>query len=223
MIQSRFQNLNFGTKVSTVKQEIVEVQVDPVMFRDYAQSYFREAQRVNPLAMKEMNLTVEELEDYFLTLLNARIQSLRPEGCPMWRTLKLCCIPDFLQFALSTIGIFVDQAYGLKVVPVFNYEGKGNVLDTSAKIEFLMKFGLAAVKDAMPRGIDGDPDVMSLIIINDYVYGRRDDHLPLASYVAAFLGLKLTEETAFKMLYRCRYDDVSFISDMLMHERSILG
>lgn len=224
MIEARFKNLNFGTKVSTVKQETVEVTINPEMFRDYAQAYVKEALRINPLAFQEIGLTSEELYDYFIFLLISRIESLSPKGCKLWRELKACYIPDFFQFVLTQVGVVIDQASGLKFVPVYS-GAKPDVdyLATSSKIEFFTHYGLTACKDAMPRGVEGDLETMSFIIIGDYVYGRNETLTPLCSYVAAFLGLKLSEELTFKMLYRVRYDDVEFIKSMLINERSIYG
>lgn len=223
-IKARFMNLNFDTKPSTVKQETVYVTVNPEMFNDYADAYVAEARRINPVAFEELHLTSDELRDYFLYLLICRLESLSPNGCPEWRKLKACYIPDFFQFVLSQIGVYIDQTHGLKFIP--KYDGQKpniNYLEISGKIEFYTRFGLAATKDSMPRGNDGDPDTMGFVILGDYVYGRNEIQAPLCSYVAAFLGLKLSEEATFKMLYRVRYDDVEFIKDMLINERSIYG
>ena len=231
-----FENLNFGTKVSTVSQETVYVNVDGRMIRDYAQAYIKESRRLNPEAIAEVNLTLDELTQYFKFLLKCRVQSLSPDGLSIWRRIKQCYIPSFFQFVLSQIGIYVDYSYGLKFIPVYDEEvpklksssdeGSDEGIDyfaTSDKIAFFTHYGLAATRDAMPRNVEGDPDTMGFIISGDYVYGRRIDQHPICSYVAAFLGFKLSEDSAFKMLYRVRYDDVEFIKESLIHEEAIYG
>jgi len=223
MLAEPYKNLDFGTKPSTASLEDVVITVDGGMIADYSQAYIREAFRVNPLKAEQLQLTEEELSSYFKGLLSIRIQSLQPGGCKDWRVAKQLTIPSFYQFVLSTIGIVTDHIHGLRFIPEFNadYDIQA-MLDTSNKVESLMLDGLTASKDAMPRGIEGDKDVMSFVILGSYVYGRCEDHSPIAAYVAAFLGFKLQEEATFKMLYRVRYEDISFIRDSLTHERSII-
>lgn len=223
MIESRFNSLDYGTKPSTVKQEVVKVNVNPKMVEKYAEAYVREAARCNPVAFEDVALSIEELFNYFKFLLKCRIECLQPEGCRLWRQLKACWIPDFFQFSLSMIGLYIDEAHGLKFVPVYEEEIESiDYLSISEKIRFFTNHGLSATKDAMPRNEMGDPDVMGFVIIDNFTYGRKDTANPITSYVAAFLGLKLVEETTFKMLYRVRYDDVDFICDMLTHDGSVI-
>lgn len=218
-----YRNLDFGTKPSTAEIQEVVVTVSGDMVADYAAAYIREAQRLNPLKFQQLELTIEEVENYLLALLAIRIESLQPGGSPNWRSAKQMTIPSFFQFVLAMIGIVTDHIYGLKFIPTFTHEYDiKEMLEISSKIESLIVDGLPASKDAMPRTIEGDKDVMSFVILGSYVFGRTENLAPIASYVAAFLGFKLQEEATFKMLYRVNYEDVAFIRDSLMHERSIL-
>ena len=222
-----FKNLDFGTKPSTVSMETVEVTINPeIMIGDYAKAIINELNRRNPIRFKSTIIDGksldEELLDYYIKgLLQIRIESLTGTSIN-WRKAKQLAIPVFIQFVLSQVGIVIDHARGLKFQPTLHIEYDiDKLLSISNALEFFMDDGVTMLKDAFPRTPEGDFDVMSMVIVNDYVMGQKDDHHPLSSYVSAFLGLKLKEETAYRMLYRVRYDDVSFITEMLMHERSI--
>lgn len=225
-------NLDFGTKPSTAHLDKIVVYLDPTMLDDYGKAYLKEARRVNPKRFETIFSDTEKAEAdmtrYLQGILAIRLECISPEGCKNWRRAKALQIPAFVQFAISEVGEVIDRTYGLKFIPRMDPE-----VDTQYDIDWMLDFsdnlaafkdeGLAAEKDAFPRGNEGDPDVMNYVVVDSYVMGRTDTQTPIGSYVAAFLGFKLKEEITFKMLYRVRYDDVDFIRDMLMHTPSIFG
>jgi hypothetical protein len=70
---------------------------------------------------------------------------------------------------------------------------------------------LQMVRDAMPRGVAGDSEVMSCAIIESYVRSWKKVSHPSFTYVAAFLDAHLKNEIALKALYRIQYDDLEYI------------
>lgn len=70
---------------------------------------------------------------------------------------------------------------------------------------------LTVVRDAMPRGADGDRDVMNCALIDGYIRSIEPVAHPVATYVAAVLNSTLRKELDFKVLYRVQYDDLAFI------------
>lgn len=216
-----FSNLNFGTKPGSVKFEEISVVIDPeFMFRDMAAKYVEETYFQQPLKAKEAQLTEEEMDQYLRGLLAIRVESIHGK-CKVWREAKRLYIPTWIQFILSQLGTVVDYDYGLKMVPV--YDGK---YDINALIATSNKLGafqdcLSMHKDAFPRGPEGDRNTMSMVVLDGFVQSRSKDAHPIHAYVTAFLGMKLEEDTAFRMLFRVRYDDAEFIKTMLLNERSI--
>lgn len=219
---SSFNDLDFGTKARAVKQEVIEITIDPELIMEgYAKAYVAELNRRNPDRLKASGITHQALHEYFKGLLAIRIQSL--EGnLHDWRKAKQLYIPSWIEFAISRVGIVVDAKLGLKFVPKadINYD-MTSLLDMSDQLQTFLADGVVLHRDAFPRTEEGDMEVMSMAIIDGYVRSGKDDAHPISAYIAAFLGFKLKQETAFQMLYRVCYDDVDFIRDMIIHEEKL--
>lgn len=80
--------------------------------------------------------------------------------------------------------------------------------------------GVGMSDNALPRTKDGDQDVMSSMLIGDYVKSIKEV-TPIKTYVSAFLGLNLLGETTWESLFRIRYDDIDYIRSRLISEESI--
>lgn len=217
-----FAELNFGTKPTTASFETISVKIVPeVMLADYALAYANEFHRRNPVKAEAVNLTKEELQDYFTGLLIIRVQYVNG-ACKVWREAKQLLIPTWIEFTLSQIGKVVDADRGLCFVPTI--EGIVDIsklLAVSDKLRSFLPDGISLHKDAFPRSTEGDVETMSMAVIGQYVYSQSKDAHPISSYVASFLGFKLQEEAAYKMLYRVRYDDIEFIRAMLLREETM--
>lgn len=221
-LKNHFQ-LNYGTKPTTMSLETINVMVEPTTFvGDYAKAYCAELLRRNPDRFDASELDEEELNAYFLGLIGIRLDQIQG-NCKVWRQAKELYIPSWIQFILSGIGIVTDYNRGLALSPKFKSDYDiDRMLNTSNKLRVFSSDGVSMHKDAFPRDVEGDPDMMGMAIINGYVQSMTEIPHPIQSYVAAFLGLRLEEEATYKMLYRVRYDDVNFIKQMLMHEEAII-
>lgn len=217
-----FAELNFGTKPTTASFETISVKIVPeVMLSDYAQAYVNEFSRRNPVRAEAVGLTKEELHDYFTGLLIIRIQYVNG-ACKVWREAKQLLIPTWIEFTLSQVGKVVDADRGLCFVPTIDGEVDiSSMLTVSDKMRSFLPDGISLHKDAFPRSTEGDLETMSMAILGEYVYSQNKDAHPISSYVASFLGFKLQEEAAYKMLYRVRYDDVQFIKNVLLREETV--
>lgn len=216
-------NLNFGTKPTSAQLEQIDVTINPsVMLGDFAKAYAAELHRRNPLRAEQANITETELSKYFAQIISLRVQYVYDQ-CRLWRQIKQLNIPSWMQYVLTLIGRVIDYDYGLKIMPYFSEEVDLNfLLDVSLRLEAFKSDGVTMHKDAFPRSKDGDREMMTMAIIGDYVQSMREISHPIYSYVNAFLGMKLQEEQAFKILYRVRYDDVDFIRQMLTSEVSLI-
>lgn len=218
-----FTTLDLGSvKPTSVPMETIEVVVTAELFGQYAQSFVKEAFRVNPLRAEQVKLTPEEVEQYVTYLLHKRIECING-NCADFRKLKCLYIPSWIQFNLSVIGKVVMRDVGLTILPVvdsdcpLNYE---QACVISEKIGMFMD-DLQIVQDAMPRSIDGDIDVMSTALVADYVQAIKPVQHVVATYISAFLGMKLREEATFGVLYRVRYDDLNYIATTLTTQRGL--
>jgi hypothetical protein len=196
------------------------------MFGDFAEAYVHECQRRNPIRAKEVGLSKEEMQNYLESILKIHLMN-NAHDCPVWRQAKILYIPTWIQFVISKIGTVWDVAHGRKFIPTFagedvKREDMDALIQTSNKIRQFMDDGLTMHKDAFPRDTEGDLDFMSYAIIDNYVKSVDKDAHPIASYVAAFVGMKLQEEAAFKILYSVRYDDVDFIKSQLFADDTII-
>lgn len=218
--KGNFQGLDFGTgSPSPVKMEVVYVQVRvDTLFKDYVHAFIAEAHRRMPLTAElDGALTEEELLAYAEFLLTQRIKTIEM-SCSLWRKLKVLWIPSFIQYVLSTVGEVILRQYGLKFLPKLEQPSAMTFDEAAVISDKISAFEekLQMVRDAMPRGIEGDVDVMTCAIIDGYIRTREMVSHPSATYVAAFLNATLEKELAFKSLYRIQYDDLEFIRSAMI-------
>lgn len=219
-----FDALDIGTaQPISVPVELVEVEVgvDDLIGR-YARAFVNEATRVNPLRAEQVGLTEDEVEDYCHYLLVQRVKTVHMD-CPMFRKLKVFYIPCYVQYALAMIGRVDIRDKGLQLVPVAQ---DGDVISYEEALAISEKIGsfmddLQIVQDAMPRDIHGNRDVMSCALCGGYVRSIEKVQHVSATYVAAYLGMRLRQEVAFQALYRVQYDDVAFIASALTAHKGL--
>lgn len=219
-----FQNLDItSAKPISVPIETVEVEMsESNLFEGYAKAFVNEAYRVNPLRAEQVKLTQEEVLNYIKYLLVKRIETVNM-NCPDFRKLKVLYIPVWIQYNLSMIGEVTIRDKGLKLIPTVADTNTISYVEAVAISDKIGAFesDLQIVKDAMPRDITGDVDVMSTAMIDGYVRAiDKVDHVA-ATYVTAFMGMKLKEEAAFKVLYRVQYDDIQFIATALTAQKGL--
>lgn len=219
-----FSQMDIGSAPAiSIPLETVEVEVTALaLLGDYAKAFRREAQRVNPKRAEQVQLEDEELVEYADYLLTKRLQVIQ-NNCPDFRKLKILYIPSFLQYVLSMIGEVTNREFGLRLVPVQAHPSKMTFEQALAVSEKIGSFerDLQIVQDAMPRSIEGDSNVMSTALIDGYVRSYKKVEHPAATYVTAVLGMKLRQETAFRVLYRIQYDDVDFITAALLTNKRL--
>ena len=222
--QSNFATMDIGSaKPIAIKAETIKVTINGALFQDFGKAFVREAFRVNPLKAEQVQLTEEEVALYCTYLLAKRVECVNGD-CKEFRKLKAFYIPCWIQYNLSMIGRVVDRDYGLIFEPECAEESIISFEEAQAISEKIGAFedDLQIVQDAMPRDVHGDKDVMSTAMIADYVRSIRPVEHVASTYVTAFLGMKLKEEAAFKVLYRVQYDDVDFIASAIMHEKKVI-
>lgn len=218
-----FETLDFGTKPTGVKIEVVDIQVNPeLMLRDFAKAYERELYRRNKNMAIRYGVSDEELYDYFVGILAIHLKHDNGGLVKDWREAKKLYIPAWIQHVLSKVGTYVDPIRGLKFIPHIEAEyDMSKLLEVSDRLAAFKQDGLQIFRDAFPRNTSGDPEVMSMIVAEDCVRSISPEAHPASSYVAAFLGFKLREDMALLNLYRVKYDDIIYVHEMLLREESI--
>lgn len=226
-----FDNFDFGTTVTTSKMDEIYVTVDPArLMHDYADALLHDLQRRNPmkydsatadfLAQNNQWSSIEDAaHDYLDGLTAIRIESIH-DKCTVWRKAKTLVMTAVVQDALSCLGIIQDRNHGFKVIPVLKTEYTVDIdrlIKFSSFLEWFEADGIKLFKDAMPRGVEGDVDTMSCIIVGDEVKSMKVDAHPTFSYIAAFLGLEAQELSDAKR-FDVKYDLFSYIQFMLLQE-----
>jgi hypothetical protein len=218
-----FQGIDLGATKPTARQnDLVEVCIEPNhVLGNFSKAFVTEAERRNPLTFDRVGLTELEVESYAHYLMTKRVESVRQE-CKDFRKLKVLWIPSFVQYALRLVGQVTIYGEGLILTPIMK---EASVMTFAQALEISEKIGafcsdLQLVQDAMPRDIQGNLDVMSTALIAGYVCARKEVHVA-ATYVCAFLGLKLQQEAAFQVLYRLRYDDLDYLASALVTQKGL--
>lgn len=224
-----FENLNFGTVTTTSEIVTIPVVVDPTFtMTDYAIAVAKDLQRRNPLKYQtiEQQLGDESFEsrliEYVHGLLMIRVESIH-DNCPNWRRAKELGIPPYIQWNISQFGEVYDFENGRKFVPEISSEVKYDInrmLEISNLLKAFQTDGVKLLFDAFPRNRQGDKETMSYVIIGDYIKGQNVSSHPAKSYITAFLGMKLKQESDHKILYGVRYDDVDYVRERLIMELS---
>lgn len=236
--QNSFENLDFGTVVTTSTYTSVNVKVDPNYMMDgYSRAIDRDIQRRNPVRYdailndidkwitqaKEGQFNYNDMSEiisyYVVCLCKIRIQAVQNK-CNVWRLAKQLGIPPYVQFALTMIGEVIDTVHGRKFVPEIDDMMNVNIkllIEISNLLKAFIDDGITLLFDAFPRSKEGDQDAMSYAIIDGYVKGIERKSIA-KSYIAVFLGLKLKQETELKSLYSIRYDNAEYVRDCLLNE-----
>lgn len=203
------------TGPTPVKQETIVVSLNPeIMVDGFASAVVREAQRKAPLVFANEPITSEEMVTLCRGILKLRVDSVNDENIN-WRKMKLINIPDFIQMSISMVGEVIIKESGIRLIPQMDGEVDiDEMIAISNKLEAYSDY-IHMQKDAFPRAKEGNIDVMSTALINDYVRSLRTATHPADTYVAAFLGFKLQEETTFQILYRINYDDIEYVSSSI--------
>lgn len=238
------QNTTFGfpndTKPTSVKLETINVQLsEDNLIRPYAKALVEQGRRANPLLFDVEPLDEEEVFQYCEFLVHQRVLSVQGE-CPLWRKLKVLHVPVWIQHAMSQIGEVILRNIGIRLMPtmdkdeliqVANNDGSPTAVDRYISYDRALEISnklaayendLSIVTDAMPRGIDGNVDVMSSAMIADYVRTLNPVKHVASTYVARFAGFKLEQEVAFSALYRVQYDDLEYIRAAFTQNKGIL-
>lgn len=202
------------------------------MLGEFCKKFVNEAEFRNPNRFTQQSFTSEELVSYCEFLMDRRIKTVNGE-CKDWRELKVLVIPSYIQYVLSMVGTVIKRDFGLKLTPVLdrsmNTNIKGVTKDVmtlaearviSEKLAYFER-DLSLVQDAMPRGVEGNDDVMSTALIGGYVRAfKKVEHIS-ATYVCAFLDMKLKESLAINALYRYQYDDYNYIESAFASQRGL--
>lgn len=179
--------------------------------KQFNHAFVTEAGRKNPLMQDKVNLTEDELLQYEEFLISERVKIVDMKST-QFRYLKRLAMPCFVERVLTDIGEVVIRDRALSIHPVCEIKPRIDLqqaFEISSKIDAFYD-DLAVVEGAMPGDTTGNPEVMTLALIEGYVMGMGDYDDPLVEYICYALGL-LMDETQFNALYYMRYDDVKTI------------
>lgn len=203
-----------NSKHSPVPVRNLHVQVSVEGLIAFNKSFVCEGERKNPLTADKVQLTEQELLEYERFLLVNRID-LVDGKCKIFQNLKRLAMPCFVERVLTDVGRVIIRDHGLDIHPTIDEELRKNIITLAQAIEISNKIDafyddLAVVAGAMPASEEGNPQTMTLCLIQDYVVGMGDYDDPLVEYIV-FALQSMLEETEYNSLYFMRYDDVKTI------------
>lgn len=187
--------------------------VESEAMRSFNEAFVREGYRKNPLLAAEMNLTEEELYDYEVFLIHKRVEIVQGR-CKDFRLIRRFAMPCFIERVLTDIGKVRIPERGLIIYPKVDESIETiPVLEAQKISDRILAFydDLSIVVGAMPGTEAGNPETMTMALIEDYVRGMGDYNDPVLEYIVYFLKLQL-EEKQFNCLYYMEYDDAKTIA-----------
>jgi hypothetical protein len=224
-LKASYDSLDLGSSAPIgIAMEKVEIEIDPQeILGNYAKAFVNECYRNAPELVERINFSEEEVINYCKFLMKQRVDCVHQE-CRIWGKLKALWIPTWIQYNLSMIGEVVMVDKGLDIIPVMKddkFITYQEAYEISQRIHYFRDY-VQIVTDAMPRGIYGDKDVMTTAVVANYVRAQSKVEHVAATYVTAFLNMKLKEEVAMAALYRVQYDDIEFIRAALTNAGGII-
>lgn len=214
-----------GSKHCPIKMRTLHVQVSFDGMKHFNEAFIKEGERKNPLLARQVNLSLDELVEYEKYLLYQRVLIVNNQ-CTNFRRVKRLAMPCFIERVLTDVGrvqirnkaLDIWPVTGLKAEEVISFE---EAVAISDKIESFYD-DLAVVVGAMPADMTGNPETMTVALIQDYVIGMSDTQDPLVEYIV-FALQAILQETEYNNLYFMQYDDVKTIeSNMSVLGRSLV-
>lgn len=195
----------------------VEVKIDPTdLLQDFSSAFYYELFRTQDRLVDKVEITSEELNDYFLGILYLRILDVEKNN-KFKKFESQILMPAWISFAISQIGEVIDTDYGFKFVPTMDFDKLDidALMKTASKLKYFQDAGVELLSRAFPRTTDGDPNFMTLAVIKGEVRSYHKDNDPLSIYLSAFLDSTIKEQNTLSSLYRISYQDVDYVGQVL--------
>lgn len=229
-----------NTQTKAAKLEQVPVKMDLLLFEQFAKGLEADLKRRNWQLFDKSGISVDDLFKYLALPLVYRISDF--EGVPKHETnsfkyygdlprhqVNNLNYPFWIEHVVAQVGIAVDYDYGLKFVPqlILNEEvqltlSREKIIDIHHLLGAYEEHGLAVVTNVLPKGTEGNIDVMAMTIIEDIVKSYKHLH-PAGSYVAAFLGNKIAQAKEWSALFRVSYEEVEYIKTQFQISSHLYG
>jgi hypothetical protein len=191
---------------------IVKVCFGGGILSDFSAAY---AQTVNRRASFKMDITFDEgdMQRYLNFLLKTRISQV--VGGKFDRRVRRLFIPAMFSLSLAHIGVVMDKATGVKLVPSLDDKVDAMTIDEavafSDELGFVEDLGFELVC-GLPRDIDGDVNFMMFIHSEGYILRHNNLAHPAYAVLSAFFRMKQLESV---LSFRVNYGFVAEYEEML--------
>lgn len=209
--------------VTHVSMENIDLRVTAEStIKEFCHAFVEEGYRKANLLANRINLQEDDLFEYFQFLLDIRVKIVNNQFRDR-SLLNLLAMPCFIELVLTGIGKVIVRDKGYTLVPNYSVVkefDKAKMIEISEKIK---EFGdyLSIVEGGMPRNEQGDRDIMSMALVDNYIRSIDRVDNPVAEYVVYFLQMKL-ENTVFDKLYRFEYDNTADIDSQIKTMMKVL-
>lgn len=198
----------------------VEVKIEfGDLMRDAAKTYSMEVDRIMRGSSTRYQITDEEFEKYFHTLLFLRVSqvdnSKHQNFTPYRNAMRNYRIPVFMDTLINSIGEATDLGFGYRFRPSVQIDSKNmlapsEMQDISDKLDVLNIEGLMCTITGIKMSPDGDLQTMAVFSIHGEILGYKKDH-PLFGFYAAFFKHEIISDVLNDSFLRIRYGaDIEF-------------
>lgn len=200
----------FSGKVQIATSELEEVYVtlNPELWSvQFSEALVNKVADSNHELSKNLKLLVEEVNQLMKYAIKTRVDYVHGRKVNKANNNELY-VPVWVEMIISKIGIVELPEYGIKVIPVYeddviSYE---EAVRISSRIKRAIRH-IAIVNNWLDSDRKGDPDVMTLVLVDEVIKGWKADSGAQA-YISVFLGARLREESLFKSLFRVNYGSI---------------
>lgn len=184
------------------------------LFKDLAEMYFMEAERVTRFSSNiNVAISVEEYLNYFKTLLFlrvSRVNGVQNETTKSYKNdLRNYLIPAFVNTLLISIGRATDINFGFEFIPQTSIEAEellsaSEMRNISQKLRTLNLSGMVCVETGIAMSPIGELSFMATMNIQGEILSYKKDHPVYGFYASLFNHTVVSELLEPKML-RIRY------------------
>lgn len=199
-----------------VPKDLVQVEVKLEfggLVKDAARTYSLEVDRILRGSGSKLQITEEEFEKYFKTLLFLRVSRVNNSNSnsfiPYRNAMRSYRIPVFMDTLINSIGLATDVGFGYRFYPVVIVDAKdtlspNEMQDISDRLDVLNIEGLVCTLTGIKMSPDGDLQTMAVFSIHGEVLSYKKDH-PIYGFYAAFFKHEIISDVLDTSNLRIRY------------------
>lgn len=201
-----------GPSLRPISKDTVIVSLGSAIIDDIVKAYHRAVSNKMSSRFREFDISEEELQAYFNTLVKYRVDGVN--GKRVEKRSRYLMIPSLLSLAILKIGRVEDRTLGIVLYPEFEPKDTLGIEEMERVSEVLLQIedhGFSLVQ-GLPRDYIGDQEFMFFHHANGVVTRHNDAAAPGIAVLTAFFKF---EQMHSLLSFRVDYGLVEDYQDML--------